>query len=57
VLHEGYIAIVGSSGPFSRFNGYSEGAMAIAINIRAENPSASEVERLWDEVAAFEDVP
>ena len=31
--------------------------MAIAINIRADNASASEVERLWDQVAAFEDAP
>jgi 2'-5' RNA ligase len=31
--------------------------MALAINIRAENASASEVERLWDEVAVFEDEP
>ena len=31
--------------------------MALAINIRAENASASEVERLWDQVAAFEDEP
>jgi 2'-5' RNA ligase len=31
--------------------------MAIAINIRADGPSASEVERLWDQVAAFEDEP
>jgi 2'-5' RNA ligase len=31
--------------------------MAIAINIRADGPSASEVERLWDQVAAFEDQP
>src|SRR4051812_15045306 len=29
--------------------------MAIAINIRADNASASEVERLWEQVAAFED--
>lgn len=31
--------------------------MALAINIRAENGSAGEVERLWDQVAAFEDEP
>ena len=31
--------------------------MAIAINIRADDSSASEVERLWDQVAEFEDVP
>ena len=31
--------------------------MALAINIRAENASAGEVERLWDQVAAFEDEP
>ena len=31
--------------------------MAIAINIRADNGSASQVERLWDQVAAFEDEP
>jgi 2'-5' RNA ligase len=31
--------------------------MAIAINIRADESSASEVERLWDQVAAFEDEP
>jgi len=31
--------------------------MAIAINIRADDPSASEVERLWDQVAEFEDEP
>ena len=31
--------------------------MALAINIRADNASASEVERLWDQVAAFEDAP
>jgi 2'-5' RNA ligase len=29
--------------------------MAIAINIRADDSSANEVERLWDQVAAFED--
>jgi len=29
--------------------------MALAINIRADNTSASEIERLWDHVAAFED--
>lgn len=31
--------------------------MALAINIRADNASAIEVERLWDQVAAFEDQP
>lgn len=31
--------------------------MALAINIRSDNASASEVERLWDQVAAFEDEP
>jgi 2'-5' RNA ligase len=31
--------------------------MAIAINVRADNASASEVERLWDQIAAFEDEP
>jgi 2'-5' RNA ligase len=31
--------------------------MALAINIRTDNASASEVERLWDQVAAFEDEP
>jgi len=31
--------------------------MALAINVRADNASASEVERLWDQVAAFEDEP
>lgn len=31
--------------------------MAMAINIRADNASAKEVERLWDQVAAFEDKP
>jgi 2'-5' RNA ligase len=31
--------------------------MAIAINIRADNDSAGEIERLWDHVAAFEDEP
>jgi 2'-5' RNA ligase len=31
--------------------------MALAINIRADNGSAEAVERLWDEVAAFEDEP
>ncbi len=31
--------------------------MAIAINIRADDSSASEVERLWDQVATFEDEP
>lgn len=32
-------------------------AFIAAINIRADNASASEVERLWDQVAAFEDEP
>jgi len=31
--------------------------MAIAINIRADDASASEVERLWDEVSVFETEP
>jgi 2'-5' RNA ligase len=31
--------------------------MALAINIRADDASASEIERLWDQVAAFEDEP
>jgi len=31
--------------------------MAIAINLRSDHPSAGEIERLWDEVAAFEDAP
>jgi 2'-5' RNA ligase len=31
--------------------------MALAINVRSDNASASEVERLWDQVAAFEDEP
>ena len=31
--------------------------MALAINIRAENESAGEIERLWDRVGAFEDEP
>src|ERR1044072_6527112 len=31
--------------------------MAIAINIRADNASADEIDRLWDQVAAFEDQP
>src|SRR3954471_23177043 len=31
--------------------------MAVAINIRADNVSADEIERLWDQVAAFEDQP
>lgn len=31
--------------------------MAVAINIRADNDSANEIERLWDQVAAFEDEP
>ncbi|WP_426423504.1 2'-5' RNA ligase family protein [Bradyrhizobium genosp. A] len=28
--------------------------MALAINIRADNSSADEIERLWDQVSAFE---
>ena len=28
--------------------------MALAINIRADNSSAGEIERLWDQVGAFE---
>ena len=31
--------------------------MAVAINIRTDHPSAGEIERLWDQVAAFEDMP
>ncbi|AWL99413.1 2'-5' RNA ligase family protein [Bradyrhizobium amphicarpaeae] len=31
--------------------------MALAINIRADNESAGEIERLWDQVAAFEVEP
>lgn len=31
--------------------------MALAINIRADNHSADEIERLWDQVAAFEVEP
>lgn len=31
--------------------------MALAINIRADNVSADEIEGLWDQVAAFEDEP
>ena len=31
--------------------------MALAINIRADNGSANEIERVWDEVAFFEDEP
>lgn len=31
--------------------------MALAINIRADNASAGEIERLWDQVAAFEVEP
>ena len=31
--------------------------MALAINVRADNASANEIERLWDQVAAFEDEP
>ncbi|MGC2781809.1 MAG: 2'-5' RNA ligase family protein [Bradyrhizobium sp.] len=31
--------------------------MAIAINLRSDHFSAAEIERLWDQVAAFEDAP
>ena len=31
--------------------------MALAINIRSDHDSASEIERLWDAVADFEDAP
>ncbi|GLH75305.1 hypothetical protein SSBR45G_02130 [Bradyrhizobium sp. SSBR45G] len=31
--------------------------MPIAINLRSDHPSAGEIERLWDQVATFEDVP
>jgi 2'-5' RNA ligase len=31
--------------------------VALAINIRSDHPSAGEIEQLWDQVAAFEDVP
>jgi 2'-5' RNA ligase len=31
--------------------------MGLSINIRAENASASEIEHLWEQVAAFEDEP
>ncbi|QQO22162.1 2'-5' RNA ligase family protein [Bradyrhizobium diazoefficiens] len=31
--------------------------MAVAINIRADNASAEKIERLWDQVAVFEDEP
>ena len=31
--------------------------MALAINIRSDHASAGEIERLWDQVAAFEDAP
>lgn len=31
--------------------------VALAINIRADNSSATEIERLWDQVAAFEVEP
>ena len=31
--------------------------MALAINIRADNETAGEIERLWDQVAAFEVEP
>jgi hypothetical protein len=31
--------------------------MAIAINVRADGDCSSEVEQLWDQVAAFEDEP
>ena len=32
-------------------------SMAIAINVRADGDSGGEVEQLWDQVAAFEDMP
>ncbi|WP_439364550.1 2'-5' RNA ligase family protein [Bradyrhizobium sp. DASA03005] len=31
--------------------------MALAINIRSDDPSAKQIEALWDEVAAFESQP
>jgi len=31
--------------------------MVVALNIRADHGSAREIERLWDQVAAFEDRP
>ena len=31
--------------------------MALAINIRSDNASASEIEHLWDQVSTFEDEP
>ncbi|WP_409997858.1 2'-5' RNA ligase family protein [Bradyrhizobium sp. SZCCHNS3002] len=31
--------------------------MAIAINLRSDDASSGEIERLWDQVAAFEDEP
>ncbi|CCD89442.1 conserved protein of unknown function with RNA ligase/cyclic nucleotide phosphodiesterase domain [Bradyrhizobium sp. ORS 285] len=31
--------------------------MAIALNLRSDHVSADEIEHLWDQVAAFEDVP
>ena len=31
--------------------------MALAINIRSDDASAGAIERLWDEVATFEDKP
>jgi 2'-5' RNA ligase len=31
--------------------------VAIAINLRADDTTADEIERLWDQVAEFEDVP
>lgn len=31
--------------------------MALAINIRSDHTSADEIEQLWDQVAAFEDMP
>ncbi|WP_257164536.1 2'-5' RNA ligase family protein [Bradyrhizobium sp. SRS-191] len=31
--------------------------MPIAINLRSDHVSAGEIERLWDQVAAFEDAP
>ncbi|MGY3038224.1 2'-5' RNA ligase [Bradyrhizobium sp. USDA 4354] len=39
------------------FLSLSRTSMAVAINIRADNASAGEIERLWDQVAAFEDEP
>jgi len=31
--------------------------MAVALNVRADHVSSREIERLWDQVAAFEDRP